>query len=60
MSFFSRFNRKSGKSDDALYAQVRREIESKTFDEGLWVRLWAENKDDEEKTKAAYLNERVK
>jgi hypothetical protein len=29
MGFFSRFNRKSGKSDDALYAQVWREIESK-------------------------------
>jgi len=28
MSFFSRFNRKSGKSDETLYAQVWREIES--------------------------------
>jgi len=60
MSFFSRFTRKSGKSDDALYAQVWREIESKNVDEGLWARLWAENKGHEEKTKAAYLNERVK
>ena len=59
MSFFSRFSRKSGKSDDALYAQVWREIESKNVDEGLWARLWAENKGDEDKTKAAYLKERV-
>ena len=60
MSFFLRFNRKSGKSDDALYVQVWREIESKNVDEGLWARLWAANKGDEEKTKTAYLNERVK
>ena len=60
MSFFSRFTRKSGKSDDALYAQVWREVESKNVDEGLWARLWAENRGHEEKTKAAYLNERVK
>ena len=44
MSFFSRFTRKSGKSDDALYAQVWREVESKNVDEGSWTRLWADNK----------------
>jgi len=60
MSFFSRFTRKSGKSDETLYAQVWCEIESKNVDEGLWARLWSENKGDEEKTKAAYLKERVK
>ena len=60
MSFFSRFTRKSGKSDNALYAQVWREVESKNVDEGLWARVWAENKGHEEKTKAAYLKERVR
>ena len=49
----------SGVSEEQLYAAVWAELESGNIHQGLWAKLWAANKGNEEKTKAAYLKERV-
>jgi len=49
-----------GVSEEQLYATVWAELESGHIQQGLWAKLWAANKGNEEKTKAAYLKERVK
>ena len=46
-------------SDDEIYEIVALELEQGTFRKGQWTRLFAEADGDREKTKVAYIRERV-
>jgi len=45
--------------DDAVYANISKEIESGTLDRSLWTRLYGECDGNEAKTKAAYIRNRA-
>ena len=46
-------------SDEDLYGIAWDELETSTYEKGLWGRLYAEPDGNEEHTRVAYLNERV-
>ena len=45
--------------EDAIYATIANELETGGTDKGLWTRLFAENDGDENRTKVAYIRQRV-
>ncbi len=45
--------------EDAIYAAIANELESRTTDKGLWTRLFAECDGDENRTKVAYIKLRA-
>jgi hypothetical protein len=45
--------------EERIYAAIAHEIETATFEKGLWTRLFAECDGDESKTKARYIKERA-
>jgi len=49
----------SGSENDESYAAAWKEVKNTSVDEGLWARLFSENKGNEAKTTAAYLKTRV-
>lgn len=46
--------------EDAIYTAIFNELENKTYDKGLWTRLFAECNGDETKTKVMYIKRRAK
>lgn len=50
---------RSEEIDDAVYANISKELESGALDRGLWTRLYGECDGDEAKTKAAYIRNRA-
>ena len=48
-----------GKSnEEKIYLQIHDELENKTYDKALWIKLYAEENGDENKTKASYIRQR--
>ncbi len=45
-------------SQEEIYLKIYEELENKTFDKALWIRLFSEFNGDENKTKAQYVRER--
>ena len=45
-------------SQEEIYLKIYDELENKTFDKALWIRLFSEFNGDENKTKAQYVRER--
>jgi hypothetical protein len=45
--------------EEQVYAQIAKEIESGTVDQGLWTRLLAQTNGDEKRTKVLYIKQRA-
>jgi hypothetical protein len=45
-------------NEEEIYLQIYEELENKTFDKALWIRLFAETDGDENKTKVQYVRAR--
>ncbi len=45
-------------SQEEIYLKIYDELENKTFDKALWIRLFSEFNGDENKTKAQYVRDR--
>jgi len=45
-------------AEENIYLKIYEELETKTYDKGLWIRLFAEADGDENKTKVLYVRER--
>jgi hypothetical protein len=59
MILVSRSRARQSAPDDAMYGMVAKEMEAGQIDKGLWTRLFANNDGDAQKTRAAYIRERV-
>jgi len=48
-----------GRSDEErIYLQIHDELENKKYDKALWIKLYAEENGDENKTKVSYIRQR--
>jgi len=45
--------------ENAIYAQIANELDTKSEDKGLWTRLFADSDGDEKKTKVLYIKHRA-